>query len=289
MRSTIKEKYNPPTKTKPHSTRPYHNRNRLLPDSYKPLSLRQPPQHLLLLLHRQHAKHLHDTRQATVLVAPHQRRDVKRDGVRLHLLDALGDALPVLLVPDRDAHVVGAESRQLAPGLEGLEAGGAAGGELARRGGRHALEDVLLVEAAAQAPVEEAAGVGPDEGHADGVLGLHAAGAVVEVGVLQGDLEVDGQEEGLALGHGVLDLRLLLGGQVLLQGAALEVAVGLVEAGHGLELALLAVLDADDALGLEDTAAGIFVGVHFHELRVDGGVDDDLCCLLAGDSACLED
>ena len=160
---------------------------------------------------------MHDTGETAVLVAAHESGDVVSDSIALHLLDALGDALAVLLVPDSDVHVVGAEGRELGPGLEGLEAGGARGGQLAGRGSRHALEDVLLVQSAAQTPVEEATSVGPDKLGANGVLGLHAASTVVEVGVLQADLLVDRKQESLALGHLVLDLGLLLGSQVLLQ------------------------------------------------------------------------
>ena len=218
---------------------------------------------------------MHNTSKTAILVAAHESGHVISDGIALHLLDALVNVLAVLLVPDGDVHVVGAEGGELRPGLEGLEAGGARGGELAGRGGRHALEDVLLVQSAAEAPVEEATSLGPDEGRADGVLGLHAACTVVQVGVLQANLQVDGEKEGLALGHLVLDLRLLLGGEVLLQRAALEVAVGSVQAGHGLELLVLAELDANDTLGLEDTTTCLLVGVHLHEARVDGRVDDD--------------
>ena len=97
------------------------------------LSLGQACEDLLLFGDGQHAENLHDTGETTILVAAHESGDVVSDSIDLHLLDALGDALAVLLVPDSDVHVVSAEGRELRPGLEGLEAGGARGGELAGR------------------------------------------------------------------------------------------------------------------------------------------------------------
>ena len=78
-------------------------------------------------------------------------------------------------------------------------------------GGRdHLLEDGFLVEAAAQAPVEEAPRVLPLQRVADGAFGFHAARPVVQVRELEGDLRVDGEEQFLALRHFRFDARLLL-------------------------------------------------------------------------------
>jgi len=53
---------------------------------------------------------------------------------------------------------------------------------------------VELGEAATEAPVEEGAGLHPGDGLADHADGSHAAGGVVEVGELDGDLRVDALE-----------------------------------------------------------------------------------------------
>ncbi|GKT80765.1 LOW QUALITY PROTEIN: unnamed protein product [Colletotrichum tofieldiae] len=91
---------------------------------------------------------------------------------------------------------------------------------------------------------------------------------------LEGDLGVDWQELLLADGHLLLELVGLLLGQV---GGHLFLKRGVdrIQASHGLQLLVLAVLDTDDTLGLKDTTAGIDVGVHLHGLGVDGRVDDD--------------
>ncbi|GKT88894.1 LOW QUALITY PROTEIN: hypothetical protein Ct61P_06744 [Colletotrichum tofieldiae] len=95
---------------------------------------------------------------------------------------------------------------------------------------------------------------------------------------LEGDLGVDWQELLLADGHLLLELVGLLLGQV---GGHLFLKRGVdrIQASHGLQLLVLAVLDTDDTLGLKDTTAGIDVGVHLHGLGVDarrrGDVDED--------------
>ncbi|GJD05392.1 hypothetical protein ColKHC_14217 [Colletotrichum higginsianum] len=167
------------------------------------------------------------------------------------------------------------------PALEELEVALAGLGRLdvRARGGRkdsrgHAAEEILLVETTAKTPVEEAARVDPLELVANDTLGLHAAGAVVKVGELNGDLRVDRQELLLADRHLLLELVGLLLRKV---GCHLLLKRGVdgVQASHGLELLVLAVLDTDNALGLEHTTASIDIGVHLHGLGVNGGVDDD--------------
>lgn len=138
-----------------------------------------------------------------------------------------------------------------------------------RRGTTH-----LLVETAAETPVEEAAGLGPD-GAVGAALGLHAADAVVQVDVVVGDLEerrVQGRLAGLEL---LGRLGAVLGRALRVVGLGLEAGVRLVEALHVGEDLVAAVLDLGDALGLHDAAARLLVGVHLHLSVVDGGVEDD--------------
>lgn len=93
--------------------------------------------------------------------------------------------------------------------VDGSGGGDGAGGLAGDGGGSngdHALEDELLAQTAADTPVEEASGVLPGQGLADGVLGHHAAGAVVEISELQSDLQVDRKELLFASGHLGFDL-----------------------------------------------------------------------------------
>lgn len=83
---------------------------------------------------------------------------------------------------------------------------GRGGDARVRSDGEQTLEDELFAETAAEAPVEEAAGVLPVEWGADDILGFHATGAVVEVGELESDLEVDGEKAFFAGCHLVLDV-----------------------------------------------------------------------------------
>jgi hypothetical protein len=97
---------------------------------------------------------------------------------------------------------------------------------------------------------------------------VHALREVVEVCEVDGDLVVHGHEEGLALCH--------FGGEGGVAGGGLllpEVEEGGVEAAHHLEQILVPEPDLDDALGLEDAAPALGVGVHLHVAGVDGGVD----------------
>jgi len=122
----------------------------------------------------------------------------RRRQIGLELLNLVADEGPVLFVPGRDGHVVLLPVGDVGQVLQHLEA--AAAGErvghgvvvCGRGGSSELLQDVLLVETAAEAPVEEAAGVLPSQSLSDDTLGLHAAGAVVQIGELEGNLAVDG-------------------------------------------------------------------------------------------------
>lgn len=160
--------------------------------SQSTLSLRKILEHLLLVLHGQHTQNLRHALESTFLITSQHSRDLVRHTLRLHRLDLGMDLLSVLLVPDRDVLVVGPEARERRPRFQRLEVL-RPGDEFLGAGGDHAFEDVFFVQTSSQAPVEEAARGLPGQAHADRVFGLHAAGAVVEIGVLETDLHVDWQ------------------------------------------------------------------------------------------------
>ncbi|ROV86895.1 hypothetical protein VMCG_10866 [Cytospora schulzeri] len=218
-------------------------------------------------------------------VLVHQQfRDVLPGRLRLHGGHLLVHHLAVLLVPQRDLAVLGVEAGDVAPGLQDGQVtvahdhGILAGGDDLAGGGGHATQDVLLVEPPAHTPVEEPTSLAPLELVADHSLGLHTSGSVVQVGELRADLAVDGEQELLAIGYLLVDdVQLLLGRVLLLRlgQLLLESAVGWVVTCHGRELLVLAVLDTNNSLGIQDTTARLHISVHLHDRRVDGGIDDD--------------
>ncbi|PNY27761.1 Uncharacterized protein TCAP_02317 [Tolypocladium capitatum] len=242
------------------------------------------PEDRLPLLHGHDPQHVAHSLEPRLLVASHHLRQLSRELLRLHGLHLFANRLPFLLVPLGDLSVLLLPADDARPALEQVHVPGTRVVGLGRalvpgrrqHAGRHAPEDVLLVETAPQAPVEEAARVAPLEHLPDGAFGLHASGAVVQVGELDGNLGVDGQQLLLSLDQPLLDRGRLLGLQGLVVAEPLlQVGVRRVQARHRLELLLLAVLDADDAVGLEDTTARLGVGVHLHGGGVDGRIDDD--------------
>lgn len=103
--------------------------------------------------------------------------------------------------------------------------------------------------------------LGPDECLANRSLGLHAVRSVVEVGELECDLAVEGEEDLLACAELGLGGSGVGGGEGGVGALRLESAVRLVEAVHHREDLVLAELDLNDTLGLEDSGASGLVGV----------------------------
>mmetsp|Transcript_18949 Transcript_18949/g.55656 ORF Transcript_18949/g.55656 Transcript_18949/m.55656 type:complete len:508 (+) Transcript_18949:408-1931(+) len=186
------------------------------------------------------------------------------------LLARLGDGVGALLEESADGLVVLprdlvglGELLELLVHLRARELPASHGGE--------ELLHLLLADAALEAPVEVLPRVLPVHHLADDALGLHAAGAVVEVGELVGHLKVEGQERVLAR----VDL-LLRRLDVRSHGERVQLGAELlnhrVVARHELEQVGLAELDVADARGLEDAAARVRLRVHLHHLLVDGRV-----------------
>lgn len=86
----------------------------------------------------------------------------------------------ILLIPAGNLPIRPIEARDRAPRSQRLQMSRPRRQRLPRRR-RHALEDVLLVQAPAHAPVEEPPRLAPLQAVADDALGLHAARAVVQV------------------------------------------------------------------------------------------------------------
>mmetsp|Transcript_115616 Transcript_115616/g.373587 ORF Transcript_115616/g.373587 Transcript_115616/m.373587 type:complete len:216 (-) Transcript_115616:2295-2942(-) len=131
----------------------------------------------------------------------------------------------------------------------------------------HAANGLMLQQAAANAPVEVRPGFAPLQAFADDSLGLHAAGAVVQVGELASDLCVDGRELRLPGQDLTLNVR-GIGTADLGRARALEEGVQALElrvqAMHELHLLRLPELHLHDSRGLQDAATGVHIGVHLH-------------------------
>ncbi|CAH0025223.1 unnamed protein product [Clonostachys rhizophaga] len=238
----------------------------------------------LPLLHGHHSKSISHTLPSGTLVVANQGGNFLGKVLVLERLNLLSNLLPLRLVPLgyslvvllpvidarpalQEVQVLGALLALLSSALVGDRSQGASG---------HLPEDELLVESSAQTPVEEAAGVDPLKLVTDDTLGLHASSTVVEVSVLGSNLGVDGQQLLLTLSHLLLNLLRLVGGEVLVLELFLEVGVGLIQAGNGCQLLVLAVLDTDDTIRLQDTTTGLFISIHLHGVWRDGGnVDED--------------
>eukprot|EP00050_Salpingoeca_kvevrii_P023072 m.137475 g.137475 ORF g.137475 m.137475 type:complete len:310 (+) comp9930_c0_seq1:157-1086(+) len=130
--------------------------------------------------------------------------------------------------------------------------------------------------ATAETPVEELTRVSPAHNLRNAALELHALRRVVQRGKLDRDLMVHRSKRLVALIKRILELsplrRISTGSKALGKRA-----VALVQALHGHNQGLLAVLNLDSALGLQDTAASLVVSIHFHGTGIDGGIDDHPC------------
>ena len=246
---------------------------------------------LLPLVNRHNAQDIADTLPGSVVASVRDGSTADKvahlsgDRLSLESFDLVVDHVAVLFIPDGNLAVSSVELLNAAPGLEKLQVARAllsrasseslAGGTARGSSGDDATEDILLVESSAHTPVEEAAGVLPLKDLTNDTLGLHATSAIVEISELQADLSINGQKLLLALSHLLLDRIRLLLGEAGIDALPLEFGIDGVETGHGLELLVLAVLDTNNTLRLENTTTSIDISVHLHGDGVDGRIDDD--------------
>ncbi|CAH0047846.1 unnamed protein product, partial [Clonostachys solani] len=239
---------------------------------------------LVPLLHGHHSQSISHTLPSGTLVVANQCGNFLGKVLVLERLDLLSDLLPLRLVPLGYSLIVLLPVIDARPALQEVQVLGALlallssalVGDRSQGAGGHLPEDELLVESSAQTPVEEAAGVDPLKLLTNDTLGLHTSSTVVEVSVLGSNLGVDGQQLLLTLSHLLLNLFRLFGGEILVLELLLEAGVGLIQAGNGCQLLVLAVLDADDALRLQDTTTSLLISIHLHGVWGDGrNVDED--------------
>ncbi|CAG9956035.1 unnamed protein product [Clonostachys rosea f. rosea IK726] len=239
---------------------------------------------LIPLLDGHHSQSISHTLPSGTLVVANQGGNFLGKVLVLERFNLLPDLLPLRLVPLGHSLVVLLPVIDARPALQEVQVLGALlallssalVGDRSQGARGHLPEDELLVESSAQTPVEEAAGVDPLKLVTDDTLGLHASGTIMEISVLGSNLGVDGQQLLLTLSHLLLNLFRLVGVEILVLELLLEVGVGLIQAGNGCQLLVLAVLDTDDTIGLQDTTTGLFISIHLHGVWGDGrNVDED--------------
>lgn len=235
----------------------------------------QELERLVPLSHGHGLQHLFQPLQSRLLITIEQGSNIERSAISPQTVNLRLNVLAVLFVPGRHGAVVVLEVWDVAPGLQVGEAAWSGDG-VAGAGGGHFGNEGFFIETSSETPVEEAASVFPLQGLANDAFGLHPSSAVVEIGKLQRNLRVDGQEERFTLGHLDFDVGLLIACDGFVGKLSSKIGIDGIQASHSIELAIAAVLDAHDALRFENTTTSFLVGVHFHALGINRRVDDHL-------------